>query len=512
MCEEDLTLDQKRALKVMSSGSNVFLSGAAGTGKSFLINEYIKENKNKNIIICAPTGMAAVNVGGATLHRVFYIPMGILKVGDYNSSPSRALDMADIIIIDEISMCRIDIFEYVIRTIQNIKKRKKLEGETEHYNKQIILVGDFYQLPPVLREDDKLHFLTEWGLMRADDLFAFNSTLCDELALANIILKTPVRQSDDSAYLENLNKVRLGDASGIEWFNKNIGRTPISDAAFICGKNEVARAINQEQVEKVVGNFVTYVAEVIGQVNAKDIPAERELKLKIGMKVMTTVNSDEGYQNGSIGYVSVLEHDCVGIRLNSGKTVEVRPFTWQIFNYIVKDDIVEKIEIASFKQFPIKVAYAITIHKVQGQTCSAVNIYPDCFDKGQLYVALSRVKKAEQMSINGEIDFKSLRTSQVVHDFYDDIDDELLGWEFDEHKWDLASIVEKTPIDDKNLPYMQKIKRVKAQAYESWSADEDQRLRNEWSGGIKITEIARIHERTIGAIRARLKKLQISDA
>ncbi len=507
-----LTLDQERALKVMRSGANVFLSGAAGTGKSFLIEAFIKDNIDKNVIICAPTGMAAVNIGGATLHRVFYIPMGILKVGDYNSSPSRALDMADIIIIDEISMCRIDTFEYVIRTLQNIKKRKKLAGDKEHYNKQIILVGDFYQLPPVLKEADKPFFLTEWGLMRGEDLFAFNSTLWDELSLTNIILKTPVRQNDDPAYIENLNKIRLGDASGIEWFNKNIGRTPISDAVFICGKNDVAKSINQEQIGKVEGDFVIYTAEVNGQVNIKEILAEQELKLKTGMKVMTTVNSDEGYQNGSIGYVKKLEPNCIGVYLNNGKTVEVKPFTWQVFNYTVKDDKVEKVEIASFRQFPIKVAYAITIHKAQGQTCSAVNIYPDCFDKGQLYVALSRVKKADQMSINGEIDSKSLRTSQAVMAFYDDIDDELLGWEFDEHKWDQMTIVEKTPLDDKYLPYMQKIKRVKAQAYESWSTAEDQKLQDEWSKGISITEIARTHQRTIGAIRARLRKLQISDA
>ena len=116
------------------------------------------------------------------------------------------------------------------------------------------------------------------------------------------------------------------------------------------------------------------------------------------------------------------------------------------------------------------------------------------------------------MSINGVIDSKSLRTSQAVMAFYDDIDDELLGWEFDEHKWDQMTIVEKTPLDDKYLPYMQRIKRVKAQAYESWTVMEDQKLRDEWSEGIKITEIARVHQRTIGAIRARLRKLQIIDA
>jgi hypothetical protein len=131
------------------------------------------------------------------LHKLFWIPKGILKVGEYNTSPRRVIEQADIIIIDEISMCRIDAFEYVIRTLSNIATRKKLIGDTEHFDKQIILVGDFYQLPPVLNNDDRESFLTEWGLMRGEDLFAFNSKLWDTLELVNIVLKTPVRQSED---------------------------------------------------------------------------------------------------------------------------------------------------------------------------------------------------------------------------------------------------------------------------------------------------------------------------
>lgn len=502
------TLDQKRAMKIMSSGKNIFLSGAAGTGKSFLINEYIKKNREKNIIVCAPTGVAAVNVGGVTLHKLFWIPKGILRVGEYNTSPRRAIEQADIIIIDEISMCRIDAFEYVIRTLFNIATRKRLAGDTDHYEKQVILVGDFYQLPPVLNSEDRDSFLTEWGLMRGEDLFAFNSTLWDELELVNIVLKTPIRQSEDLKYIDNLNKIRIGDASGIEWFNANLRRKPISDAVFICGKNDKAKEINDSCTERVAGDGKTYLAEVTGKVDFKDIPVSFELTLKIGMRVMTVINSsDESFQNGSLGYITRLEDDCVEIKLTNGKIVFVKAFNWQLYNYVVVDDRVEKELIGSFKQLPIKVAYAITIHKSQGQTYSAVNVAPECFDKGQLYVALSRVKRAENMCISGSIDEQSLRTSKAVCDFYDDIDDELLGYEFDEHKWDHEPMAVDEPVDsDKIHSYMYRIKKVKAQAYSSWSEQEDKQLQEEISAGIRINEIAKIHERTIGAIRSRARK------
>lgn len=206
-----LTIDQERALKVMRSGRNVFLSGAAGTGKSFLINEYLKENKDKNVLVCAPTGLAAVNIGGVTLNRLFYVPTEITEPGSYTKSSSMAVKQADIIIIDEISMCRIDTFEYIIRTLHDIYKQKKETNDSAHIRKQVIAVGDFYQLPPVLKKEKEKEFEEKWGIKRGEDLFAYNSTLWEDMLFANIILKAQVRQSNDLEYLENLNKIRVGD-------------------------------------------------------------------------------------------------------------------------------------------------------------------------------------------------------------------------------------------------------------------------------------------------------------
>ena len=149
----ELTSDQKRALAILESSKNVFLTGEAGTGKSFVLKEYIHRNRNKNIIVCAFTGIAAINVGGSTIHRVFKAPLGAIKPGDYNSDPPDTIVKADILVIDEISMCRIDLFEYVIRTIRAAEEKRQFYENREAMengrtpilfdHKQIITVGDF---------------------------------------------------------------------------------------------------------------------------------------------------------------------------------------------------------------------------------------------------------------------------------------------------------------------------------------------------------------------------------
>ncbi len=500
-----LTIDQERALKVMRSGRNVFLSGSAGTGKSYLISEYIKENKDKNVIVCAPTGLAAENIGGGTLNRLFYIPMGCNKVGDFSEKPRNAVRQADIIIIDEISMCRIDVFEYVIRTIRNISKQKKKENDNSHMHKQVILVGDFYQLPPVLKTEDESAFEAEWGLRRGEDLFAYNSSLWDDLSLVNIILKTQVRQDPDFEYLENLNKIRIGDPTGIDWFNLNVQRTPIPDAIYICPRKDEAERINNASGDSIPGDYTVYEAVIDGKANLTECPMDQELKLKCGMRAMTLVNSGNDYQNGALGYITKLAKDYIELKLLSGKNVRVYAYTWNSFEYQLKDDKVEKVQNGSIKQFPIKVAYAITIHKAQGQTFSAVNISPKCFDRGQLYVALSRVKRVENMSISCDIKKEYLRSSKAVFDFYDDLDDELLGWEFDEHKWDSNSVdtmTEESSDDDETL--IKNIEKVIAKSYLDWTDEEDEQLKEEMLRGLSIKDISILHGRTIGAIRARI--------
>lgn len=426
---KELTADQKKVLALMESGCNVFLSGEAGTGKSFVLKEYIYRNRDKNIIVCAPTGIAAINIGGATLHRVFKAPIGVASPQSYNLTPDEVLVKADIIVIDEISMCRFDLFDYVVRTIKQAEKIRQDKENVEALSrgktptlirpKQIIVVGDFFQLPPVISRSDREVLCQYWDENQLGNGFAFQSRLWEELNFHSVILKEIIRQKGDMDYISNLNKIRIGDASGIEWFNANITKEPIPNSIYLCGTNRAADEINARKAEELPGDYAEYTAEITGKVDAGDKTTEEKLSLKVGMQVMTLINNEEeGYQNGSIGKIVSLDKKFVQVRLNNGETVKVVPYDWEVLGYEIQEDKIEKIVLGKFKQLPIKVAYAITIHKSQGQTYSSANVSPDCFADGQLYVALSRTKTAAGMSLEHPITKRALRTSKLVQDFY----------------------------------------------------------------------------------------------
>ena len=193
----ELTPSQEQAIKLLDAGFNVFLTGKAGTGKSFLVDYFVEKHPEKNIIKCAPTGVAALNIGGATIHRTFGVPLGVLDHHGACTSQEKldVLKKADVILIDEISMCRIDVFEYVIRSLKRIGIR----------NKQLILVGDFYQLPPVLTPTDTTAFKQLYG----NRLYAFESDMWNSSDLLTIEL-TEVKRQSETGFLLSLSKIREG--------------------------------------------------------------------------------------------------------------------------------------------------------------------------------------------------------------------------------------------------------------------------------------------------------------
>lgn len=425
-----LTKDQERALKLLESGENVFLSGEAGAGKSYVLNEFVRRNrKKKNIIVCAFTGIAAINVNGSTIHRVFEMPIGVLKPDDYNKDPDDALIRADVVIIDEISMCRFDHFEYVVRTLrraEELDRQKRMSkslksGGAINWNtgKQIVVVGDFYQLPPVITKNDREVLEKYYDGKNIGHGFAFQSPLWREVNFKSIVLKEILRQNDRELLL-NLNKVRAGDATGITYFNSKSNENPIPNGIYLCGRNAAADKVNQEKSDALDVEAKVYKAEIKGEVGTGDkMNLGDEITLKVGMQVMTVINNDdEGFQNGSLGTVDELKEKSVIVRLYNGSYVEVKPHDFEVTNYEVQEEVVERVVIGNFKQIPLKIAYAITIHKSQGQTYSSANISPDCFDVGQLYVALSRVQTIEGMHLTHKIARGALRTSEEVINFY----------------------------------------------------------------------------------------------
>ncbi len=436
-----LNQDQLNALNEMKSGANVFLTGGAGTGKTFLLHYFLDlpENKKKNVIVCAPTGVAAINAGGATLHRTFKVPVAALKPLEAVGTISDEIKSAEIIIIDEISMCRIDVFQLVMRKI--------IEAESKSdVHKQIILVGDFYQLPPVVtnrkkpgeRYSDKDVLIENYG-KAAESGFPFLSPTWKLLGFKTLVLNEIVRQKDHS-FSTALNLVRSGDASGLDYINQHYGKKKDPKAIVLTATNKEADRINNEQLNKISDKSEEYDAIINGeQIKPSDMPVSKTLRLKVGARVMSLVNDNSNtiahYSNGSLGTVVSLpsstyldDDDTIKVAFDNGFTVDIEPYSWKVQKYVCitingesknSKKLFRLETIAEIKQYPLKIAYAVTIHKSQGQTYDNLTVMPNrCFVAGQLYVALSRAVAVEKLHLTSELQSSELITSDIVKDFY----------------------------------------------------------------------------------------------
>ncbi len=403
-----LTAKQNDALQRMLAGQNIFLSGEAGTGKSFVLREFLA-NTNRKVVVCAPTGVAAIHVSGSTLHRIFKIPMEPIGPRDIPGTPQEVIVNADTIVIDEVSMCRFDVFEYVAKEIR--------KAEEQSSKKQVIVVGDFLQLPPVITDADRQALNLYWGKDFVKDGFAFQAPLWSSFEFATIILDEVVRQKDNSEFVLKLNDIRKGKADAIDWFNRN--HAPKQPGICICSTNKEAESINAHEIDKLNGRSRTYRAEIVGEVTSTDKPTSDLLTIKTGMRVMSIINSKDGtYQNGTMGTVKAIDSRSIIVAFDNGHWADILPYTWEIIDYKVVGKEIHKETIGAYTQFPLKAAYAITIHKSQGQTYEMVNVLPSCFADGQLYVALSRCKSIEHLHLVYKIRYKDLRTSKDVLDFY----------------------------------------------------------------------------------------------
>lgn len=428
-----LTKGQRIALQALESGRNVFLSGEAGTGKSYVLNQFLAKNTRKNILVCAPTGIAAINVNGSTLHRVFGVPIEPIGPTKNPMKTSETVQKADIIIIDEISMCRFDCFEYVAKAIKLAEKeaqnKEYAKAEKLHREpitlppKQLIVVGDFFQLPPVITDKDRPVLENYWGrIMNVGDGFAFQAPMWSTFDFVTIVLDEVMRQKGDLDFVANLNCIRRGDKSAIAWFNAQSAQK-VQKGIHLCSTNKAAEQINLQEAAKLKGFPRTYTADITGIVNASDKPTSDALTLKKGMQVMSLINDPENrYQNGSLGIITDLDFSGVEVDFG-GQKIEISKHSWDIIDYQIieknGESKVEKTVIGIFRQLPLKIAYAITMHKSQGQTYDAANIHPSCFASGQLYVALSRIKSIKSLYLTKKIQPENLITAEAVLNFYD---------------------------------------------------------------------------------------------
>ncbi len=444
---EGLTPSQAKAAEALLGNDNVFLTGDAGTGKSFLLDRYIEflDRVGCPHLVMAPTGVAALNVrGGVTMHRALNIPPGVVPpdAAEKKGVP-KVLRAADVVIVDEISMCRVDIFEYMIRLVQ---RREGDGGLTK-----IVLCGDFYQLPPVITNKDLDAFSSLFpGNPHG---WPFKSNLWRGRAFRPCVLTDVVRQSDPT-FVAMLDRARRGDGSCIPYFNRRAKSSRAAalnasrgEAIFLCSRNAEAEKLNEEKLEALGKPVYTYCATVVGTVSKGERIADDEIRLCKGARVMAICNEavgegEEGskprqprYVNGSRGYVRGFK----GLAANEvlvefddhpGKLVAIGPKTWAINKSVavekVDDDgnkftTVDVEPIGTIKQIPLKLAYAVTIHKSQGMTFDSCVVNSTVFTAGQLYVGLSRCSSIEGLTIYPKIADGRLKSSPEVNEFYDSL-------------------------------------------------------------------------------------------
>lgn len=404
---DTLNDDQKLAFQMLvyghDSGVNFFLTGDAGTGKSYLIDAFYQFCclNGLTMLKCAPTGVAATNIGGVTMHRMFKLPLSVLTEkleGNQYANLYKIVSHADVMFIDEISMARIDMFGNAMSQLREANKIRERSGRPPV---QVIVCGDFGQLMPVVTDNDRELYKQLTGRDIGTGC-CYNSHWWDDLAFQPILLTKPMRQND-AAFCRALDNVKIGIKTDINYLNQNTAQSPVKDGIWLCGYNNTAAEKNARGIYNLPGEALTSRAVVTGKANIKQSNFVENLIYKEGARVVMTMremgNPSSPYDNGSLGTIVTAGRDWVRIRLDRGPTVVVNKIKLPFYDYQVCGGRVEPREVGSITQFPFKIGYAITIHKSQGQTYDKMNIVPEIFAPGQLYVALSRCREIGQIYV-----------------------------------------------------------------------------------------------------------------
>lgn len=415
---EDQSLIFDMILWGYNNGRHFFLTGDAGVGKSYLIrtwSDFCKLN-NINLVKVAPTGVAAINVGGMTIHRLFKVPTHVVSEDLDDKQEDNCIDMiqyVDVCLIEEISMARIDVFDNLMANIARANEYRESYGKKPI---MVILAGDFSQLPPVVRPDDAATYKKITG-KDIENGYCFHSHYWPEYKFIPLVLRQQMRQSD-SKFCNALDNIKIGKKEDLPYLNSNSAQELIPNGIWLCGTNATAEEKNLECMKGLAKSHTNY-AERYGKVDMSQTTFVDELKYAVNARVVMLINDNEShaYINGSLGTITKVytRKQKVEIQLDNGNLITVEPFTQKFYEYeVIEGRVIEK-QIGSITQFPFKIAYAITIHKSQGQTYDQMNLIPEIWSPGQLYVALSRCKTLEKIYIQ-PVSGQKLRATHVKTD------------------------------------------------------------------------------------------------
>jgi hypothetical protein len=423
-------VEQQKAFDLVAKTNTcLFITGKAGTGKTTFIKR-IQEEINKNFLVLAPTGIAAIAVGGQTMHSFFGFPMQ--TIGPHteislSNEKYQILKETDTIIVDEASMVRSDMVDGMDRCLRMVFKTNMPFG-----GKQIIFVGDLFQLPPVVKEGsadaEMLHDLYGAGLP-----FFYKAFVLKRMNLPKIEFQKVYRQSDED-FLNILNKMRNGEVTNedLAVLNEHVKKEADSDdySVTLTSFNYMAEKINDEKLNAIEEEEFCYQAEIHDDFKKNDAPVPEFLKLKVGAQVIFCRNYPQaGYMNGTIGRVSKLDEEHIFVTLENGVEINVSKVNWENLQskYNSQTHKMESEVVGSFTQFPLKLAWAITIHKSQGMTFEKMHfdLSRGTFQAGQAYVAISRLRSLNGLTLSNPIRPHHVTQNQEVRVFansFNDID------------------------------------------------------------------------------------------
>jgi len=432
---EFISAEAKYVLQFINqTNRSVFLTGKAGTGKTTLLKEII-QTTHKNCVVVAPTGIAALNAGGVTIHSMFHLPFGgflpdnsVAQFNENSKFESRAtlrrhfrmsgvkkavIRNMELLIVDEVSMLRSDLLDAMDFMLQSVRKRNQPFGGV-----QVLFIGDLLQLPPVIRDD-------EWRVLRNyySGKFFFHAHVVQQNPPLYIELSKIFRQTDDRfiSVLNNLrnNTISQNDISILNEFVKpNFDLKANKGYITLTTHNAKADTINQKSLEDLEGNSRFYKAEVTDDFPDKIYPIEEKLELKVGAQVMFIKNDlsfEKKFFNGKMGIIQSLSEREIWVHFpDENKSIEVEKYEWQNIRYTVNENTkeIEEEVLGTFVHYPIKLAWAITVHKSQGLTFDKAALdVSQVFLPGQAYVALSRLR-----SLNGLILLSPLQMNGISND------------------------------------------------------------------------------------------------